>query len=768
MMPALLPVLVLLSVVVAFVLWLAWARLTPQPLPERPMTWRIVIPRDAQFSVSQATAWFVALQPLFARVEDSTSVELVGRRGELQLTLTAPESWEVVLRSQLLAWFPSARLEPTAPRAEPGVLAVQALELSKPEIFVLRLAQDGDADPALGTLGALTHSQTICGIRLTWRQKPRNWKGWRTTALAALKTGAPILPRHWPAGFRFLCEVMLHVAQQEMRSQILPHHLTVTAAEAKAHDTVFEAQLNVWSRSEAESDALAQVSRLTSHLCAVYREPLGNGLMTRRKPTLLPGSGLDIPFTSRWSVLSAAELASLFHLPISAHPLVPTEPGRWVGPVPELLHPDPSDNEATTWLGEAILPEGVKPIGIGPAERQLHLYVAGKTGTGKSTFLANIARQDLERGHGLALIDPHGDLAERVLSLVPPERFSDVLYFNAADTDYPIGFNLLSTRTAAERPLVGSSLVGVFKKLYGESWGPRLEYFLRNAVLTLLETPSPSLLQLPRLLADKAYRQRLLPYVRDPLLRSFFLDEYERYDPRWRSEAISPILNKVGQFLSAPVVRHVVGQSGPGFNLRELMDRGGIFIANLASGRIGEDNCDLLGGLLIAGFQLAAMSRANQPEAERRDFYLLVDEFQHFANDAFSSILSEARKYRLALTLSHQYLDQVPPEISEAVFGNVGSLAAFRMGAGDVTRLAREFAPVFDGQDLVHLPNHHFCARLARPRGTAPSFSARTVAPQPARHISPALIQLSRQRWARPRAEVELDILDLWDGRSLP
>lgn len=767
MIVVLAPVLILLIVAITPCFWVLW-KASRTPVSREPhRTWRISLPRDARFSTSQAAAWFTALQPFLADLRGSASIELSGQDRELRITLTAPKAWEEGLRSQLAAWFPEARLVPEVPEPAAGILAVQALELCKPEILPLRIAPDGAADPTLGVIGALVHSDAACGIRLTWRREPRDWKAWSTAALRALKSDATLLPRQWPSWFRFLSELAHHALRPDASPGTSPHFATVAGAEEKARATVFEARVIAWCRAETSVTAVDGVRRLAAHLAAGYRDPLGNALTPARRPAVSVGSGERASVGQPWCVYSAAELASLFHLPDAAHPLVPTEPGRWVGPLPELIRPSPTDGDGVTWLGDAILPEGAKPFGIGLEERRLHLYVAGKTGTGKSTFLANLARQDLERGHGMALIDPHGDLAERVLSLVPPQRYADVLYFNAADTDYPVGFNLLSTATTAERPLVGSSVVGVFKKLYGDSWGPRLEYILRNTVLALLEAPSPSLLQLPRLLTDKPYRQRLLGYVRDPLLRSFFLEEYERYDPRWRAEAISPILNKVGQFLSAPVIRHVVGQSGPGFNLRDLTDRGGIFIANLASGRIGEDNCDLLGGLLIAGFQLAAMSRANQPEAERRDFYLLVDEFQHFANDSFISILSEARKYRLALTLSHQYLDQVPAEISEAVFGNVGSLAAFRMGAGDVTRLAREFAPVFDGQDLVHLPNHHFCARLARPTGTAPSFSARTVPPLPDRPIPAGLIQLSRQRWARPRAEVEVEILDLWDGRGL-
>jgi len=727
-------------------------------------SWEIVIPRDARFGVAQAQAWFESLKPLFTPGA-TASIELCNHSRRLCLRLTAPHSWEQVLRGQTAAWFPEARLQPVAEQSSTLPVAIQVMATTKPEILPIRLGAETEIDPLLGLIGALTHAPNDCGFRLAWRAEPREWRRWSRDALLALSTGRRVLPRRWPTWLRVGVDLALSVYADAF--SVKPSEAskaTVDVASTKMSAPVFEAHLALWATGPTSEAAQHQVQQLAAYLTQSLHDPIANTLAPVGAPMVSRPHQPDRAIGPAWRVYTSAELASLVHLPNSVHPLVPTETGRLVPPSTELLNGGDRRDAHLTWLGEALTRERPEPFGLQAEERRLHLYVVGKTGTGKSTFLTNIAHQDLERGHGLGLIDPHGDLAERVLALVPPSRHHDVLYFNAADATYPVGFNPLATRTLAERPLIASGVVGVFKKLYGDSWGPRLEHFLRNAVLALLESPSPSLLLLPRLLNDKAYRQHLLIYVRDPLLRTFFLEEYERYDPRWRAEAISPILNKVGQFLSSPVVRHIVGQSGSGFNLRELMDRRGIFIANLASGRIGEDNCSLLGGLLVTAFQLAAMSRANIPEGERQDFYLLVDEFQHFANDAFGTILSEARKYRLALTLSHQYLDQVPPTISDAVFGNVGSLAAFRVGAGDVARLGREFAPAFDGQDLVHLPNYHFCARLARPSGSLPAFSARTI-PAPSGINDPqTLIDLSRRRWARPRSEVAAEIERTWLG----
>jgi len=746
----------------ALLRWVSQERARPEPL----ITWRIVVPRGAHFGIPQATAWFKALRSLVTDPKITPSLELAARQGQLQLSFTAPVAWERTVRAQLAAWFPDARLERVAADHPAGVLTIQPLRLAKPEIHPIGVmhTEKQAVDPLLGIAGALTHLQSDCGLRLTVRPEPGDWRDWASEAITALRSGSPILPRHWPAWVRFLAERFPTAWNPWAIRGEAPSLATLAAASAKASEPVLEASIIAWCRSANRETARRQLQALTIQITAAFHDSQGNRIVTASAPVV--GSD-DSSHTAdgRWEVYSGAELAYLFHLPNASHPLIPTEIARRVSPGLDVLAHSPAGKERT-WLGEALTNEGPRAFGINQAQRRLHLYVVGKTGAGKSTFLAHLAQQELAAGRSLGLIDPHGDLAEHVLSLVPPERHEQVLYFNAADPAYPVGFNLLSVASPERRPLVASGVVGVFKKLYGDSWGPRLEHFLRNSILALLETPSPSLLLLPRLLTDKAFRHRLLQHVQDPLLRTFFFEEYDRYDPRWRAEAISPILNKVGQFLASPIVRHLVGQAGPGFNLRQLMDRGEIFIANLASGRIGEDNSDLLGGLLVAGFQLAAMSRADQPEAERRDFSLLVDEFQHFANDAFAGILSEARKYRLSLTLSHQYLDQVPPGITEAVLGNVGSLIVFRVGGGDVARLVRELTPTFDGQDLVHLPNYQFCARLAGPRGVLPAFSGQTVPVSAGTSDLTPLIERSRRRWSRPRAEVELEIADLWEGHT--
>ncbi|MCJ7778868.1 MAG: type IV secretion system DNA-binding domain-containing protein [Sedimentisphaerales bacterium] len=401
-----------------------------------------------------------------------------------------------------------------------------------------------------------------------------------------------------------------------------------------------------------------------------------------------------------------------------------------------------------------------KRFGIKQKNRRGHMYIIGKTGTGKSTLIENMVISDIKAGNGLALIDPHGDLAEDVLNYVPRKRINDVIYFNPADTEYPIAFNPLAKVSPEYHHLVTSGLISVFKKVWSEFWGPRLEHILRHSILTLLEYPGSTILDIPRLLTDKDFRQQVLKHVSHQQVREFWFFEFDKYSSWLRSEAISPILNKVGQFLTSAPLRNIVGQKKNTFRFRKVLDEGKIFITNLAKGKIGEDNCSLLGAMLVTQIQLAALSRADLPESKRRAFYLYVDEVHNFLTLSFADILSEARKYGLNLILSHQYIEQLDEKIRAAIFGNVGTIIAFRVGAEDAKYLAREFHSVFSESDLVNLPNYHIYLKLMIDGAASRPFSAVTFGPSEKNKLyKSTIIELSRKTYARPRQEAETEIL---------
>src|SRR3989338_10302204 len=315
------------------------------------------------------------------------------------------------------------------------------------------------------------------------------------------------------------------------------------------------------------------------------------------------------------------------------------------------------ESTEVTYFGKTNFRNNERIFGIKRVDRRQHMYVIGQTGTGKSTLLKNMALQDIKNGHGICIVDPHGEFVEGVLEKIPSERIKDVVYFNQADSDYPIGFNVLEVPgpDPEYKNLAASSLMGIFTKIWANVWSARMEYILNNAILALLDTPGTTLMGVMRLLVDKEYRKKIIENVKDPMVRAFWVGEYEQYDPKFRNEAIAPIQNKVGQFLSNAMIRNIVGQAKSTINLRDIMDNRKILLVNLSKGRIGEDNSALLGAMIITKIQLAAMERVRVPEEERVDFYLYVDEFQNFATDSFAGILSEARKYRLNLIIAHQY-----------------------------------------------------------------------------------------------------------------
>ena len=401
-----------------------------------------------------------------------------------------------------------------------------------------------------------------------------------------------------------------------------------------------------------------------------------------------------------------------------------------------------------------------KLFGIKQKNRRGHMYIIGKTGTGKSTLIENMAISDIKNGYGVALIDPHGDMAEEILDYVPKKRIKDVIYFNPADLENPIAFNPLEKVPKDFHHLVASGIVSTFKKIWSESWGPRLEHILRHALLSLLEYPNSTLLDLPKLLTDKDFRKSVLNHITHPQVREFWLSEFDKYSVWLRSEAISPILNKISQFLISIPLRNIVSQKENTFDVRQAMDEGKILIVNLAKGKIGEDNCSLLGALVVTKIQLAALSRVDLPEENRKPFYLYVDEIHSFITLSFADILSEARKYGLNLVLAHQYIDQLDERIRAAIFGNIGTIISFRIGAEDAKYLAQEFAPVFNEEDLIKLPNFNIYLKLMIDGVASHPFSAITLR---LRDINTShkneIIDFSRKRYTKPRDEVEKDIL---------
>ncbi len=421
--------------------------------------------------------------------------------------------------------------------------------------------------------------------------------------------------------------------------------------------------------------------------------------------------------------------------------------------------------EEINFFGETTFRNERRKFGIKLDDRRKHVYVIGKTGMGKTQLLKNMAIQDIVNGHGVGFVDPHGEAATDLLDFVPKERINDVIYFNPADLDCPISFNVMEKVDIEFRHLVASGLMGVFKKIWPDVWSARMEYILNNCILALLGYPGSTLLGVNRMLADEEYRAKVVENIKDPIVKSFWVNEFARYTQRYEVEATAAIQNKIGQFISSPLIRNIIGQTKSSVDMRAVMDEGKILIMDLSKGRIGEDSSKLLGGLLITKLQLAAMSRVDTPEEERKDFFLYVDEFQNFATESFANILSEARKYRLDLTLGHQYINQMEETVRDAVFGNVGTMIIFRVGAEDAEFLEKEFAPNITAQDIVNLGKYRVYTKLMVDGVAGDPFSAITLPSFDKLEESERenIIKLSREKYAGHREMIE-EAIAKWTG----
>lgn len=530
------------------------------------------------------------------------------------------------------------------------------------------------------------------------------------------------------------------------------------AAEEKSHKLAFESSVRIVYRGSAP---VPHAKLRLQSIIASYKQFNTTYLNGFEQKRILEDPSLLAHYHARdfkqGQILNIEEVATLYHLP---HTNVETpyilwalsqtaEPPANLPIVGNEFRDDVSPVATTNFRGHNTM------FGLPRTDRGRHLYIIGQTGVGKSGLLELLTISDIHSPYGFAVIDPHGDYAMSVLKRIPAHRAEDVIYFNPADTDFPIAFNPMEVQDPKLRTHTASELIGVLKRMF-ESWGPRLEYILRYSLLALLDYPDATMLDITRILTDKRFRQDVLKYVDDPVVRNFWEIEFASWNDKFAAEAVAPVLNKVGAFTANPLVRNIIGQPKSSFNIRQIMDQRKILVVNLSRGLVGEDNAALLGALLVTKIQLGAMSRADIPASERSPFYLYVDEFQNFATDSFATILSEARKYGLNLTVANQYIAQMSQEVRDAVFGNVGSIIAFRMGVDDARSMQRYFEPRFLEYDLVHMHNRHFVISMTIEGEKIPGFSAISLnLPPDGQDFTAHIVERSRAQYAVSREFVD-------------
>ena len=677
---------------------------------------------------------------------ETICLELINLNQTTFFVIACPQKLESLVRSQIAAQYPNALISPMEDYLPHWLNHGQPIfgrfVLTAPAYLPLNVTDDSDIDQLASVIGGFS------------RIPPGQ--------AAVVQICLFSAPKSWQKAVRSLLEA--GVSSDPLKFQAHPQKSHI---ETKLTHQAFAVDIRVAAITSTEDQSRQLFNQIFASY-GTYNSSEGNGLKSQIPNTFaqakLKKSFLErsVRYASQDQYLNYHEIAALFHLPgttmsslknIAWGKTLKGEPPYNL-PVADGLTEE--EKNQINFFAKTEFKNHLASFGMKKGDdRRRHVYILGKSGTGKSTLIANMAINDIRHGEGMALVDPHGDTAEHLLDYIPAERINDVAYLDPSAKGKSFRMNPLYVKNPAYRELVASSIVSIFSKLYGNSWGPRLEYILRNTLLTLVAKDGSTLLDVPRLLTNRAFREDYLKFVTDPVLLNFWHDEYDKYSEKFQSESISAILNKVGQFLTSPTIRHIISHSTSTVDFEDMMNSGKIILLNLPQGKIGEDNAALLGAMFISQIQIAAMNRANIPESERKDFFLYVDEFQNFATTSFIKILSEARKYRLNLILANQYTAQLPEEIQKAIFGNAGTLMSFVVGADDANRLMNELGNFYTQDDLVSLAKYQIIAKLSVNSTISNPFPASTLPlPDTKNGHKEKIIAASHERYYRPIEEV--------------
>ena len=713
-------------------------------------------------------------------LQEHLSFEVASIDGQIRFYAWVPKTLRSFVEGQIYSQYPSVQIREAdedyvTHESKHSVVYSSEITLTDSEMLPIKTFQNFEVDPLAGITGALAKLESTgeeVWIQILARPIEDSWHKSSERWISSVKKGKMTSifgggDLSWLAGlFEALWKPPEAGKGSETSKELSERDKTrVSEAEKKATKLGYQVKIRLVYLGESTANAHLRMQAIVGTFKQFNSTNLNGFKMSSasfKKEDLSKYHNRE--FNDKGYILNIEELASVFHLP---HTNVETPNVVWASS--KTAEP-PSKLPIIT--GNSAIDENISAFGMTNfrgvnhqfgmlrSDRSRHIYIIGQTGAGKTGTLALLALSDIFHGHGYAIVDPHGDFAVDNMRFIPGSRLKDVVYFNPADTAFPLGFNPLEVTDPNQKNNISSEVIGVLKRMFGESWGPRLEYILRYTILALLDRPTTTMLDITRMLTDKKFREETLSYSQDAVVLNFWRTEFDSWNDKFVVEAISPVLNKVGAFTANPIIRNIIGQPKSTFDIRKIMDEGKILIVNLSKGLIGDDNASILGSFLVTKIQLASMSRSDIERIEdRRPFYLYVDEFQNFATDSFAMILSEARKYGLNLTVANQYISQMSENVRDAVFGNVGTMISFRVSADDAPILSKQFEPQFEPTDLLQMHNRNFVINMVIDGEKAPAFNATTLTlPLPQIDNTGRIIENTRREYSRSRAEIEQEI----------
>lgn len=725
------------------------------------VTLEVKLQKDNEIKIDAAEQMFASFSSLkkggffsFLEVDDLVCLEIVGRKADIRFYVSVPSRITDLVEKTIYGYYPQAdiqRVDEPNIFSEDGKVAYGAFVQKDFPYMPIKTYKDLPTDPLATVTSALSKMGDGEGAIVQFLIKPAkpDWK---------------------KAGKSYISSTKKNEANPE-KATFKTDPKMLEKIDDKCSKPGFETTIRYVVSAKSKDVAGIHARNIS----AAFSQ-FNSDLNSFKKPRMWFKGAFMINFIYKFfpvvepsffksvSVFSTDELATLFHFP---NKTIETPHIHWLKAKTAPVSAEVPNSDGT-FMGFGYYRGVKRPVYISPADRMRHTYIIGKTGVGKSELLKEMIKQDIRAGYGVCVMDPHGDLIDDTLKFLPPERAEDVIYFDPADTERPMGLNLLEAKDEEQKHFITTAIINLMYKLYDPQRtgiiGPRFEHAVRNAMLTIMAEPGSTFIEIVRVLTDPKYVQELLPKVNDPIVRRYWTDQIAQTSDFHKSEVLDYIVSKFGRFVTNKTMRNIIGQSKSAFDFRKVMDEGKILLINLSKGKLGEENSSFLGLVIIPKILMSAMSRQEMPEEQRRDFYLYVDEFQNFATPDFAVILSEARKYHLALTVANQFIGQMDEEVKNAVFGNVGTLISFRVGVTDASYIQREFQPVFGESDLINVERFHSYMKTIVRNEPVPPFSVdmtkdmNKLKKESNEKIAQAIIQLSRLKYGKPRELIEAEI----------